>query len=96
LADVEPFDAYLVKTAGMATTAIAISSLIAAFFVPMAYCHYGCPTGALLNFIRRHGPTDRFGRREIAALLLLALAWWLSKMSVPFNDWLTAPTTSWL
>jgi hypothetical protein len=40
----------------------------------MAYCHYGCPTGALLEFVRSHGPGDCFGRRDVAAALLVALA----------------------
>jgi NosR/NirI family nitrous oxide reductase transcriptional regulator len=96
LASVEPFDAYLLASAGIATITIAVLSLIAAFFVPMAYCHYGCPTGSLLNFIRSHGVNDRFGRREVAALLLVALAWALSHASVPFHEWLTSPTNPWL
>ena len=96
LAAVEPFDAYLLTSAGIATIVIAIGSLIAACFVPMAYCHYGCPTGALLNFVRRHGSTDRFGRREIVALLLVAFAWGLSRVSVPFHDWILSPAADWL
>jgi NosR/NirI family nitrous oxide reductase transcriptional regulator len=74
LAHLEPFDAYSLRAAGVATIAIAIAGLVAAPFIPMAYCHYGCPTGALLNFIRSHGPEDRFGRRDFAALLLVVLA----------------------
>jgi hypothetical protein len=42
--------------------------------VPLAYCRFGCPTGALLNYLRLQGPGDRFGRRDVAALTLLALA----------------------
>jgi hypothetical protein len=95
LASVEPFDAYVVKAAGVATITIAVLSLIAACFVPMAYCHYGCPTGALLNFIRRHGVNDAFGRREVVAFLLMVLAWGLSHASIPFNEWITSPANDW-
>ena len=95
LASVEPFDAYLLTSAGVATITIAVLGLIAACFVPMAYCHYGCPTGAVLNFVRRHGVNDTFGRREVVALLLLALAWLLSRVSVPFNDWITSSANNW-
>ncbi|MEO6739719.1 MAG: 4Fe-4S binding protein [Chthoniobacteraceae bacterium] len=96
LAAFEPFDAYAIRTAGWATIAIAVAGLIAACFVPMAYCHYGCPTGALLNFIRSHGSTDRFGRREIAALFLVLLAVVLSRFGVHFHGWLTSSAADWL
>jgi NosR/NirI family transcriptional regulator, nitrous oxide reductase regulator len=96
LAAVEPFDAWLIRSAGWATIAIAVIGLGAACFVPMAYCHYGCPTGALLNFIRRHGPADGFGRREVAAFLLVALAWLLSRVHVTFHDWVKSPAADWL
>ncbi len=52
VAHLEPFDAYSIRAAGAATIALAVAGLIASLFVPMAYCHYGCPTGALLEFIR--------------------------------------------
>jgi polyferredoxin len=96
LASVEPFDAWIIRSAGWATIAIAVIGLIAACFVPMAYCHYGCPTGALLNFIRRHGREDHFGRREIAALALLLLAWALSHVDVSFHEWVRSPSADWL
>ena len=96
LAAFEPFDAYAIRTAGWATIAIAIAGLAAACFVPMAYCHYGCPTGALLNFIRSHGPADRFGRREIAALLLVLIAFVLSRLDVQVHDWLQSDASEWL
>jgi len=74
LAAIEPFDAYLVRAAGIATIVIAVTGLVAAIFVPMAYCKYGCPTGMVLSFVRSHGAADRFSRRDVAAALLLVMA----------------------
>jgi hypothetical protein len=72
LADVEPFDAYLLR--GGFTVAIAIFSLLLAIFVPMGYCKYGCPTGAVLSFVRSHGSAEKFGQRDVVAgILLLAV-----------------------
>jgi len=96
LAAVEPFDAYSIRAAGWATITIAIAGLVAACFVPMAYCHYGCPTGALLNFIRSHGRTDHFGRREVAAICLLVLALALSRTGAAFHDWLASDASDFL
>jgi len=96
LAAFEPFDAYAIRIAGWATIAIAVAGLAAACLVPMAYCHYGCPTGALLNFIRGRGVADRFGRREIAALCLVLLAFALSRADVHFHDWLRSDAAAWL
>jgi hypothetical protein len=75
LAAIEPFDAYLIlhRIGGIATIAIALGGLIAAAFVPMAYCKYGCPTGAILSFFRSHGKADHFGRKDIAAGLLVIM-----------------------
>ena len=74
LAGIEPFAAYVVRSAGWATLAVAGVGLVASFFVPQAYCRFGCPTGALLNFVRARGATDGFSRRDAAALMLVALA----------------------
>jgi hypothetical protein len=74
LASLEPFAAYIVRSAGFVTVAVAVGGLVASCFVPQAYCRFGCPTGALLNFVRARGPTDRFSRRDGAALLFLCLA----------------------
>jgi len=90
LAHLEPFDAYSLRAAGVATLAIAAVGLVASLFVPMAYCHYGCPTGALLEFIRTRGPSDRFSRRDGAALLLVALAWVLAWKYQAIHAWMVA------
>ncbi len=73
LAGLEPFDAYLIRSAGLASIALAIAGLLAALAVPKAYCKYGCPTGALLEFVRARGAGDHFGRRDLAAGVLLLM-----------------------
>ncbi|MEQ8209803.1 MAG: FMN-binding protein [Lacipirellulaceae bacterium] len=74
LVDIEPFDAYVWKIAGTATIVVAIVGLVASLFVPMAYCHYGCPTGALLNYFRFNARSDRWTNRDWAALSFLIIA----------------------
>lgn len=87
LAGIEPFDAYLFRTAGPATVGVAVIGLVASFFVPQAYCRFGCPTGALLNFVRARGATDHFSRRDLAALALVAVAVAINWHYVPLIHW---------
>ncbi|MDP3072080.1 MAG: 4Fe-4S binding protein [Opitutaceae bacterium] len=87
LAGLEPFAAYVVRSAGIATLAVAGLGLVASLFVPQAYCRFGCPTGALLNFVRARGATDRFSRRDAAALGLLAVAVTLHWHYLPLILW---------
>ena len=72
--DLEPFDAWVIGLAGVAAATIAIVGLVASLFVPMAYCRYGCPTGALLQFLRFHGRSDRLSIQDAAAAALTILA----------------------
>ncbi len=74
LVDIEPFDAYVFRIAGWATISVAIVGLIAASFIPMAYCRYGCPTGALLEFLRFNARSDRWTRRDWVAVAYVLLA----------------------
>ncbi len=80
LVNLEPFDAYLYPIAGWATLTIALIGLVASLFVPMAYCRYGCPTGALLNYVRRQGHPRLSGRDALAVLCLCIAAglWWFA------------------
>jgi polyferredoxin len=71
LVDLEPFDAWVFSVAGWPTLAVAVVGLLASFFVPMAYCRYGCPTGALLRFLAH---SDRWSRRDTAAATLVLMA----------------------
>lgn len=70
----EPFDAWLIRVAGWGTVVVAVAGLVASLFVPMAYCRYGCPTGALLKFVRYAGHGDVFGKRDVGALVLVLAA----------------------
>lgn len=70
---IEPFDAYVWKVAGFGALAIFALGIIASLFIPLAYCHHGCPTGALFGFLRSSGSSDRLGRRELIATVLLIL-----------------------
>lgn len=74
LAGIEPFDAYLVKSAGVATICVALTGLAVSLFLPMAYCKFGCPTGWLLEFVRRRGGKPKFGTRDVIGLILLGVA----------------------
>ncbi|MFO1484118.1 MAG: FMN-binding protein [Verrucomicrobiaceae bacterium] len=74
----EPFDAYLFRVAGRASMVIAVIGLIWSLLTPLAYCRYGCPTGALFKLLRFTGDADHFGMRDwlaaacVAAVLLFA------------------------
>jgi len=78
LVDIEPFDAWVIRVAGWATMTVAVLGLITSLFVPMAYCRYGCPTGALLKFLRYHSHSERWTARDWAAVGLAGLALCLS------------------
>ncbi|OAI52455.1 hypothetical protein AYO47_06165 [Planctomyces sp. SCGC AG-212-M04] len=77
LARFEPFDAWVLWTAAAVSMLVGLAGLVAAVFVPMAYCRFGCPTGALLKLVRSHGQADRWSLRDFiaAAAVSLAAAW---------------------
>lgn len=70
LVDIEPFDAYVPAIAGWATLTLAVVGLVASLFVPMAYCKYGCPTGAILSYLKRSRLSGRVTRRDFVAMVL--------------------------
>ncbi len=73
VAILEPFDAYVWEVAGGITIAIALVSLIASAFVPMAYCRYGCPTGAVLKLFEFKKGGDGWNKRDYLSFTLLGL-----------------------
>jgi NosR/NirI family nitrous oxide reductase transcriptional regulator len=80
LVDLEPFDAYLPLVAGVPAIVIFVVSLVASSRYPMAYCRYGCPTGAVLDHLRLHRKSGLFTWRDGLLLGCLAVAaaryWW--------------------
>ncbi|HEY1171823.1 MAG TPA: 4Fe-4S binding protein [Verrucomicrobiae bacterium] len=91
LASVEPFDAYIIGVAGIATLLIALGGLIAAFFVPQAYCKFGCPTGAVLEFVRSRGLQDKFTARDAYAGVLLVVAVVIYWKYYALQQWILGP-----
>lgn len=69
----EPFEIWSVGFHALLPAAIFVVGLVSAFFLPQGYCHYGCPTGALLKFLT-HAP-GRWTRRDTLASTLVGLAW---------------------
>jgi thiamine biosynthesis lipoprotein len=70
----EPFDFWVLGKAALIPAVLALAGLGFSLFIPMAYCRYGCPTGALLSFVRSHSNQDRFGKKDACACLVLACA----------------------
>lgn len=73
LGEAEPFDAWILGTAVVVPLGLAAVGLLASVFVPQAYCKYGCPTGALLKFVRTSSTDERWARRDTIAALVLAV-----------------------
>lgn len=71
--DAEPFEIWSTGFVTLLPATLFTVGIVAAIFLPQAYCHYGCPTGALLKFLT-HAP-GRWTRRDGIALVLVALAW---------------------
>ncbi|RMF37834.1 MAG: FMN-binding protein [Planctomycetota bacterium] len=74
LVAIEPFNAWVFRIAGWGTITVAVVGIVASRFVPMAYCRYGCPTGALLEYLRFTSHSDRWSTRDWFALGLVGLA----------------------
>ncbi len=70
----EPFHAYLFRMAGWGSIALAIGSLALASVVPMGYCRFGCPTGRLLDYLRRNSTSHRILLADYVAIGLLLTA----------------------
>ncbi len=70
LADAEPFETWSTGFQSLLPSALLIGGLVAAFFLPQAYCHYGCPTGALLKFLS-HSPGRLTAKDALAGGLAL-------------------------
>jgi NosR/NirI family transcriptional regulator, nitrous oxide reductase regulator len=83
LGNFEPFDAWILGFAALPPAILAILGLLGSLFVPMAYCKYGCPTGALLDFVRSSSSVEKFTMKDAVAALLLVGGAFLVLKSAP-------------
>ncbi len=83
LVDIEPFDAYAWRSAAWPTVLVAVIGIAASLRVPMAYCRFGCGTGAILQYLRRHSRSDRLTRADLIASLFLAAGLLLYLIRIP-------------
>ncbi|MBF0198716.1 MAG: FMN-binding protein [Planctomycetes bacterium] len=70
LSELEPFAAFSWSHLGVASTIIAIFGLLLSFFIPLAYCRFGCPTGILLRFLQGSACGRWLVRDSLATALL--------------------------
>jgi thiamine biosynthesis lipoprotein ApbE/Na+-translocating ferredoxin:NAD+ oxidoreductase RnfG subunit len=94
LGQIEPFDAWVLGTAVAIPLTLAVVGLVAAVFVPQAYCKYGCPTGALFKFVRSANQAETWGRRDTWAAGVLAVGAALAFLPRPEFGEAEAPEAS--
>jgi Na+-translocating ferredoxin:NAD+ oxidoreductase RnfG subunit len=70
----EPFHAYLFRIAPWTALAFAGVTLLFSAFVPMGYCRLGCPTGRLIDHLRRTANSNRFNGADAVSVVLLLVA----------------------
>jgi NosR/NirI family nitrous oxide reductase transcriptional regulator len=68
----EPFETWSSGFVAFVPAAIFTIGILSAFFLPQGYCHYGCPTGALLRFLT-HAP-GRWTSKDTVAGITVAFA----------------------
>ena len=74
LASWEPFHAYLFRIASWSSLAFAFATLAVSAVLPMGYCRFGCPTGRLLDYLKRTASSDRLQVIDAVAVGLLIFA----------------------
>jgi len=74
LASWEPFHAYLFRIASWSSLAFAFATLAISAVLPMGYCRFGCPSGRLLDYLKRTATSDRLQVGDAVAVGLLVFA----------------------
>lgn len=75
LAWLEPFDAYAVRVGVSFSLVLWGASLLLARLQPMAYCRHACPTGKLLDYVRRDASRHRMTLVDFALLAGVVATW---------------------
>lgn len=71
-AHAEPFEVWSTGFIALMPALIFTGGILVSFFLPQGYCHYGCPTGAMLKFLT-HAP-GRWTNRDWFATIFIVLA----------------------
>lgn len=71
----EPFDVYAWRIGWSVSLIVWVASLLLASRVPMGYCRLACPTGMLLESIRRTRAGRRWQNADMLWLALTAAVW---------------------
>ena len=77
LAALEAFDGFAFRVAGWASISILVVGVLFSLVTPMAYCRFGCPTGAVLNFLKYRGDSHSLGLRDAAAVGLAVVGYFV-------------------
>lgn len=77
-AHAEPFEVWSAGFIALVPVLVFLAGLAAAIWLPQAYCHYGCPTGAVLKFLA--SAPGRWTRRDSLAAAIVSIAW----LALPF------------
>ena len=77
LAALEPFDAYAWRVGWSASCAVWAASLLLAWWRPMAYCQWACPTGRALDVLRRARRRRSGWWLELGLAVAVACVWCL-------------------
>jgi hypothetical protein len=75
LAELEPFDTYAWRVGWSFSCLVWGGSLLLAIWRPMSYCQLACPTGRLLDLLRRSRRRPGSWWLEMGLLLAVALVW---------------------
>ncbi len=75
LAWLEPFDAYAVRVGVSFSLVLWSASLLLARLQPMAYCRHACPTGKLLDYVRRDASRHRITLADLGLIVGVAAIW---------------------
>jgi NosR/NirI family transcriptional regulator, nitrous oxide reductase regulator len=75
LAWFEPFDAYVVRVGVSFSLVVWALSLLLARYKPMAYCRLACPTGKLLNYVRRDAASHRISGADLILIVSAGTLW---------------------
>lgn len=74
LASWEPFHAYLFRIASLTSLVFALATIGISAVLPMGYCRFGCPTGRLLDYLKRSAASHRITVSDGMAVGLLVFA----------------------